>query len=381
MNDPIVKHILPLHMVITMISRLSVMALLTCLALGCAGSASTYNAQSLPAQFSVQPSLNVSTLDLSPLAATSLDTTRIYSGDGLELTVATGTEPRLPDPWKLTVDRDGNVEVPLVGPVNVGNLNINQAQSKIRLASIERGIFRNPSVSIGLGERRTYRITVMGGVTDPGTFDIPAANSDLLAAIMAAGGLSESAGHIVEVREIAAPSQQIPQQSPFEQPEYDVARTQYVESSNVGGPSVRQINLAALHSNPQPTQTYSLTDGAIVTVRELPKGYIHVMGLVNAPSRFEMPPGEDLRLLDAVAIAKGTKVSFADKILIQRIIPGSAEPITIEASIQEAKKDGSKNILLADGDLVSVEETPVTFMLGMAKQVIRVGLTAGTTLF
>lgn len=379
MNPSVAKHRAPLCHIFARIMVLRLAAVLVCLTVGCAGNTSTFNAQSLPAQYAAQPSLRAATLDLSPLAATTLDTNRIYSGDAMDVTVVTGTETRLPDPWRLTVDGNGNVEVPLVGAVNVGGLNINQAQAKIRHASIDRKIYRNPSVSIGLGERRTYRITVMGGVNKPGTYEVPAANSDLLAAIMAAGGLSETASHVVDIREpasVAPPSLPEPAES-----NYDVARTQYVEAGVVSGTGVRQINLATLHSNPQPAQVYNLGDGAIVTVRELPKRYVHIMGLVNMPSRFEMPPGEDLRLLDAIAIAKGTKVSFADKVLVQRTIPGSAEPITIEASIQEAKKDGNKNVLLADGDLISVEETPITFLTGMAKQVIRIGVSGRATIF
>ncbi len=87
---------------------------------------------------------------------------------------------------------------------------------------------------------------------------------------------------------------------------------------------------------------------------------IHVLGLVKKPDRYEFPVAEDLRLLDAIALASGTNNPLADKVYIIRNTPESEEPTLIEASIKKAKRNGRADLRLAPGDIVSVEQTPTT---------------------
>ena len=123
---------------------------------------------------------------------------------------------------------------------------------------------------------------------------------------------------------------------------------------------------------------YSLPDGATVMVMRRPKRFIHVMGLVHKPDQYEI--AEDVpepRLLDAVAMAGGTTLSIADKVHVIRQLPDRTEPVVIQASIRSAKGDTTSNISLAPGDVVSVEETPTTFVVGTLKDFIRFGFSAG----
>ena len=105
------------------------------------------------------------------------------------------------------------------------------------------------------------------------------------------------------------------------------------------------------------------------------------MGLVVKPQQLELPPNQDVRLLDAIAMAGGTKLSLADKVLVIRQSPVGMEPAVIKVSINQAKTDGVSNLLLAHGDVVSVEETPTTFLLGTMNRFIRLGLTSSISLF
>jgi polysaccharide export outer membrane protein len=116
-------------------------------------------------------------------------------------------------------------------------------------------------------------------------------------------------------------------------------------------------------------------------VREQPPRFVHVIGLVQKPNRFELPAGENIRILDAIAMAQGLKISLADRAYVIRQVPGAAEPVVIEVSIRNAKTTPGDNILLSDGDVVSVEETPLTFVFGTLKNVVRIGLTNSLSLF
>jgi polysaccharide export outer membrane protein len=245
---------------------------------------------------------------------------------------------------------------------------------------------------MSLESRRTNRISVVGAVEQPGSYELPVAGSDLLSALIAAGGLSDDADHIIEIRLPAQPTPTIlPAGTPTISPTgngqvpIEVARTSYDSSTGQHppqtlGPRSVRLDLVAATTSPQ-SQDYRLDDGAIVMVRKLPPRYVHVIGLVQKPNRFELPPGEDVRILDAIAMAQGLKISLADRAYVIRQIPNAAEPVVVEVSIRKAKTTPADNILLTDGDVVSVEETPLTFVFGTLKNVVRIGLTSSLSLF
>jgi polysaccharide export outer membrane protein len=82
-----------------------------------------------------------------------------------------------------------------------------------------------------------------------------------------------------------------------------------------------------------------------------------------------------MRLLDAIALAGGRNLQIADQVHVIRNLEG-AEPIVIEASMRQAKRGGAANLLLAAGDVVSVEETPLTFTVGTIQSFVRFGFTS-----
>jgi polysaccharide export outer membrane protein len=112
-------------------------------------------------------------------------------------------------------------------------------------------------------------------------------------------------------------------------------------------------------------------------VRPQEKRVIHVAGLVNTPNQFELPPDQDVRVLDAVAMAGGLKSPVADKIYIIRQMEEMSEPAVIEVSISRAKKNGNENLRLASGDLISVESTVMTNSVEALSTFFRVGLSLG----
>lgn len=141
------------------------------------------------------------------------------------------------------------------------------------------------------------------------------------------------------------------------------------------GPRLTRIDL--VQATATGNADVHLEDGSTVMVMARPKRYVHVMGLVRKPDQFEMPDDHELRLLDAIALANGRTLELADKVRVIRRIPHREEPVVIEASVREAKQNSGANILLAPGDVVSVEETPTTFVIGTIREFVRFGFTAG----
>ena len=340
-----------------------------------------YHASSLPSELAAPPVVSLDSFRLTQMGPCVASNELIHPGDKLQVTLSAGDESDSSTNWVIEVSEDGSLAVPFVGPLHVAGLYPLAAAEAIREASIRRGVYVNPSVSLAFTERKMNQVTVMGAVQKPGTHQLPAGSSSLTAALVAAGGLSEGASPIVEIQN---PARYRPSNSEVVRGAIEAVPTAYGMPAG-NGPLVANSGpvwlnlldvLAAPGSAASPMDQY-LAHGAIVTVLEEPKRNITVMGLTGNQI-MPLPPGRPIRLLDALANAGGPKYSIwiADKMKIIRRPPGSDETVTILASIRKAKKDHSENILLATGDIVSVEENPITFSIDTVSALLGVGLAA-----
>jgi len=90
------------------------------------------------------------------------------------------------------VDGEGNIELPLIGTVAVGQLSVKEAEKHIA-AQLANGFLRNPAVSVRIAELRP--IYVLGDVKAPGSFPFRYGSSVLSAIAQAGGyGAAEAAG-------------------------------------------------------------------------------------------------------------------------------------------------------------------------------------------
>jgi polysaccharide export outer membrane protein len=333
--------------------------------LGC--QSGIYKASSLPEQLQAPPLASARQMDLTLLAQARPNLEQIFAGDVLDVSISTGLERAAPNRWMLRVAEDGTVAVPLVGPVQVAGMALPQAELAIREASVGRGLYRNPQVAVHVEERRSIRVSVAGEVTRPGDYDLPVAHADLLAAISAAGGLkSASAGEIIEISHPVGA--------------FPVHQTGYRDGPP-GAPSQRRVTVNLQDVANGSRSDFHLENGSVVMVSKKPPRTFSVIGLVRKPGQYEGLNDQDIHLLDAIAMAGGRTIEIADKVRIYRTIEGQEKPVIIDASVRSAKVGGPGNLRLAPGDVVSVEETPVTFVVGALTSFTRVSLGAAVPLF
>jgi polysaccharide export outer membrane protein len=341
--------------------------LLACL---CGCQQGVFTPSSLPAMYQAPPPHSVNKVDLASLSNHDQRTDIIYRGDVLEVMIATGMEEETPSTWMVRVDSQDMARLPLVGGVQIGGRGLTAAEHAIRQACIERGIYRHPVVAIRLKQRQFNQVTVMGEVNEPGVYELPRRSSDLVAALAAAEGITEDADTIVEIRRPppltahggGSAGRPVHGQVSFE-----------TSAAHEKRPPPERVDLETAAESG--VQQY-LEDGAVVVVRKRPVHTIHVMGLVNEPDQFELPPDQDIRLLDALAMAGDRTLGVADKVRVIRQVPGRAEPVVISLSVRNAKRKQADNLRLAPGDLVSVEETPTTFVLEAMRSFIRFGFSS-----
>ncbi|MBN1911661.1 MAG: polysaccharide biosynthesis/export family protein [Pirellulales bacterium] len=339
---------------------------------GCA-SAERYQAARLPAKFAAPPVENVRRVDLSQLANLSLSSEMIDRGDILGVTIATDYAALPTTTVPVRVGEDGHATIPQIGRVELAGLKLEEAEQIIAAAGVARNLFRNPHVTVTLQRRQMNRITVIGAVEKTGVVRLPRGSSSLLEALVEAGGLSKDAGPDVEIRRardsLAPPTPELPLKD-------QVAKNDVQLASHTSAPTgTARVQLISLTESIEPGDPrHRLGDGDVVMVhRRVPKP-IHVIGLVNKPDQYELPYNQEVRVLDALAMAGDRTMQAADRVLIIRQVKDREEPIQIEVSVNEAKARGAANIRLAPGDIVSVEETPTTIVLSTLQRVVRVAI-------
>lgn len=95
---------------------------------------------------------------------------------------------RINEEYKLKVSREGEINIPRIGPVSVAGLNFETMQKNIksRLGQIE-GV----NVSVSLGSLRTIGVYIIGEVNSPGFYTISAL-SNVTNALFQAGGINKN---------------------------------------------------------------------------------------------------------------------------------------------------------------------------------------------
>jgi polysaccharide export outer membrane protein len=339
------------------------------------GCARRLDAKRLPAEVVAPQSNNLGELNLARLGGYAASTEQIGRGDVLEVTVVTDYGSLPPNIVPVRVNPDGTAQIPPIGLVQVAGLEMMHAEQAIAAAAIERGIYRNPHVTVTMKQQRKNRVTVIGAVEKPGAYDLPPGTSFLLPAIVAAGGLKENASPDVEIRR----SDLVRSMPDGNQPQAaGVELTGHQEPAGGAAPSLH-INLVS--ATETGNGNYHLNDGdTLMVVPREPKP-VFVLGLVNRPGKYEMPVNQDLYLLDALAMAGDRSMELADRVLIVRQVPGHAAPYRIRASINEAQTQAESNVRLAEGDVVMVEQTPVTFAWSALRSFFRFSIGSSVALF
>ncbi|NUQ61872.1 MAG: SLBB domain-containing protein [Pirellulales bacterium] len=345
---------------------------------GAAGCAQhRYSARSLPCELQAAPIVNPLTLELSSLSGPAVDSELIAPGDVVEVSIAGGMNTEEVIKLSLRVEDNGTAVLPQIGPIHLAGINSGEAERNIAAACVQSGIYRQPQVSVTEKRQRMNRVTVAGAVEEPGVQELPRSSSYLLEALVAAGGLAEDAGTMVEIRrpgndhlspanpvmQLASAGGQTPGASPTAQ-----------------GNIVQCVRLDLTEAVSQSSGGEYLPDGSVVTVQKRQLPPIQVLGLVHKPGEYDYPVGRPVRVLGAIAMAGGMTYNIADRALVIRTREDGSEPAVIKVNLQRAKSDGQENMLLAPGDIVSVEHNLATLFFE-AMGLARVGVGASVPLY
>lgn len=245
----------------------------------------------------------------------SSDQIRIGTGDLVEVGVF-----GVPDlKQKTRVDSAGKISLPLIGLVPVAGLTSEEAERGIEKLLVDGGFLRHPQVSVFVVEYATQGASVLGEVARPGVYPVLGARR-LFDVISAAGGYTDKAGRTITITHRDQPT-----------------APQVVDVSRDPAKS--------LEANVE------IRPGDTILVSRA--GVIFVVGDVARPGGFTIDKNDRLTVLQAIALAEGTKgTASLDKAkLIRRTAVGPQEvPIPLK-KILEGK---SPDLALQAEDIVFV---------------------------
>jgi protein involved in polysaccharide export with SLBB domain len=113
-------------------------------------------------------------------------------GDGLSIDLWGGVSRRI----IRTVDREGRVSLPEVGPVLVSGKTLADVQQSVQ--QVLRTQFRDISADVSLSRLRTVRVYEVGDVANPGAYDISSLSTPLNALFAAGGPTTRGSMRIVK---------------------------------------------------------------------------------------------------------------------------------------------------------------------------------------
>ncbi len=250
---------------------------------------------------------------------------KVGPGDVLMITL-TGTQANMLPPVQVRVDRDGSIDMPVVGSVSVGGLELEDIEDRIRQAYTPR-VYTEAVAHVQMVSVHTTNVLVVGAVAAPGLVQLRRTERNLLYAIVAAGGVSEDASGQAVLRRIRRPNEVVT---------YDLRDPIQLKE--------------ALALEP-------LESGDIVTVEAAVPNTVFVGGLVNRSAPQIYPPGARITALQAIAGASGlrTDIGPSDGTLIRRMPDG--RDVHVKLDLNRIARGEDPNIVLAAGDILWVPDT------------------------
>jgi polysaccharide export outer membrane protein len=249
---------------------------------------------------------------------------RLGAKDLLEVTVLGVPEI---NKLEVRVSEDGSITLPFLGQVSVEGLS--KGELEIKLASLlEQNILQDAQVTILIKEYQSNRVSVLGAVRNPGTYELLGRRT-VLWILSIAGGLTNDAGdEIMIIRQLAD-----------------------------GSSSSLRIPLEDLILKGDPTLNLPLEPNDIVNIPIDKLVQIYVGGAVNKPGALAVKQSRIPTLLQAIMMAGGFSQRASKSGVILKRTDSRGVEQQQKLNVKDIIKGKSKDIPLKEGDIVIVPES------------------------
>ncbi len=215
----------------------------------------------------------------------------------------------------FTIDRDGRIMVPKVGPLSLAGVPFIDTE-KVIAAHIAK-VYRNFTVSVTMGQLRSIEVFVLGQARKPGKHVVSSLSGVVNALLETGGPSSNGSLRAIELRR--------------------------------GGKTIATVDLYAFLSNGDNSADARLMSGDVIYIP--PAGArAALLGTINAPAIYELRPGETIAQVLALSgglptLAAPQKAQL-ERVDANRDIPRYVEDFALDAQGQK--------LALKGGDILTV---------------------------
>ena len=192
----------------------------------------------------------------------------------------------------VRVGGDGMINMPLLGQIKVGGMDVSAISSYIEKL-LGEGYLVSPQVNVFIEEYRSKKVTILGQVNKPGLYELQGSIS-LLELISRAGGLTEDAGGLITIKR-----------------KMDIVQDER---------KIIEIDISKLIEQGETSLNISIKDGDSIYVAKA--GVFYVTGEVKNPGSYKYEL--NTTVLKAITLAGGLSDHGASgRIRIIRIVDGN----------------------------------------------------------
>jgi polysaccharide export outer membrane protein len=261
----------------------------------------------------------------------------IRPGDIVEVQVFDAPEYSV----SMPVSPAGEIAIPYAGLFHIEGMTSIEAAHAIARLFVQQQILRDPRVIVTT-QQFGYSVTVMGEVKSPGIYTL-AGKKRLIDMLTEAGGVSDRAGHVIEI--FPAGSMKSPQ-------------------TVLWDPTLRENDNAELE----------IKTGETILVSRC--GVVYVGGNVNRPGAFPLCDSNHTTLSEVMALAQGAKASsWSQRTLLLRSAEGGTRVVQ-KVKLEDVLRGRAVDITMQPDDILFIppsvlkaaSKTALTAAIGFATQ-------------
>lgn len=243
---------------------------------------------------------------------------RVGPADVLSISVVGLKEYTQPpnQPWlDIVVSNSGKMHAPYVGVLNVISLTPAEIQSQISRTLRDRGLVKDPQVTVKVKDYRGNTIYIIGEVMQPGQYYLREETHLLDLIALSLGVPTEGTMYLYRRAPVEA-------QTPDTDPE--TAETVVADAI--------AIDIKALAEGKRPDLNVQLQGGDVLYVPFNRPKYFYATGELQKPGSFEIPPSRQILVSQAISLAGGpTKTAKMSKgILVRYLQNGGRQEMALD---------------------------------------------------
>lgn len=247
---------------------------------------------------------------------------------------------------RVRVDRNGQINLPIVGNISVDGLELKDIENLITDTYVPK-VYREAICHVNLVEYEATNVIVTGTVGAPGMISLRRTERNLLYALVLAGGISDASSGWVTLQRLRRPGDSL------------------------------KLNIMEPEGIKQALMEDPLEDGDIITAEPADPYLVTVLGLVKDEGPQTYQPGLKVTFLEVLAAARGLRQDiYIREGTLSRKMPDGQE-VRVRLDLERLASGRDPNFLMQPGDIVYVNHTWDTWIQEWFNQ--HATLTAGAT--